>query len=264
MTLITLMDDVAGELTYRVFNSASKPTHVGFTVNLNIRRNGTSPEARIFFFSAAVVTVSGRKIVVECLLFDGMSGIQLMTASIVFVFVPTAGIFLPSDIPESSNVNAGSKLPALNNSATRYLSVEELGNLSQVMNFLPRGLIAHTSGWVGPQKGQFAVLLNFGKDMCGPPNHVHGGVLATVLNNASVFLFSSVTGATSHSAIVLERDISYRKGMPIESQNAFIDAAVESTSSDQIVIVSQLLRNTQLCTTLRTTFLLPKNRSSKL
>ncbi|PIA18395.1 hypothetical protein COEREDRAFT_6629 [Coemansia reversa NRRL 1564] len=181
MALITLIDDVAGELTYRVFNSASNPTHVGFTVNLNIRRNGTSPKARIFFFSAAVLTVSGRKIVVECLLFDAMSGIQLMNARAVFVFVPTTGISLPSDMPETNNVNAGSHLPAFNSPAARYFSVEELENLSQVMDFLPRGLIAHTSGWVDSQKERLAVLLSFGKDMCGPPNHVHGGVLATVL-----------------------------------------------------------------------------------
>ncbi|KAJ2076699.1 hypothetical protein H4R24_005549 [Coemansia sp. RSA 988] len=264
MTLATLIDDVTGELAHRVLNTPNRPPHINFTVNLNIRRNGESPQARIFYFAATMVTVTERKIVLECLLFDALSGAKLMTARAVYVSVSVANIPMLADKPEPNDFNAGGQLPSLSGPATRYLSTEELGNLSQVMNFLPHGIIEHTYGWVDVKIGRLAVLLSFGKDMCGPPSYVHGGVLATVLDNVAALLFSAVTGATSPSTIALERDVRYHKGMPIESQNVVIDAAVENTSSDQITIVAQLLHNSQLCTTLRAIFLFPKSISSKL
>ncbi|KAJ2799376.1 hypothetical protein H4R20_004469 [Coemansia guatemalensis] len=264
MTLATLIDDVAVELAYRVFNSANEGPHVGVTVNLNIRRDGESAQARTFYFAADAATVSGRKVVVECSLFDALSGTKIMTARALLVFVPIASKAILSDKPQPISIDAGSQLPALDGPAARHLSTEELENLSQVMNFLPHGLIAHTNGRVDVQTGRLVVLLSFGKKIRGPPAHVHGGVLATVLNNASALLFSAVTGNTLRSVVALQRNVSYRKGMPIDSQNVLIDAVIESTSKDQIIIVAQLLRDTQLCTTLRTTFLLPKIRSSKL
>ncbi|KAJ2161068.1 hypothetical protein GGF46_001739 [Coemansia sp. RSA 552] len=261
-TLLTLMDDVTGELAYRSFVAEAKnEQYIGFTVNLNISRKAASPRARWFYFQATAVTVAGRKVTIECPLFDAHTGKVLLVARAVFVFMPLARNAKRLDISD----DATDPLAPLHLDSTdaQELSAVDLHSLGQVMNFLPHGAVTHKAGLASAKEKRLAVRLDFGEGLSGPPIYVHGGVLGTVLYNASLLLLEKTAGPRAALATASVRDINYHRGVPLECEDVLIDAVVESADSQQVTIWAKLIRGPRLHTTLRTTFALPQT-SSKL
>ncbi|KAJ2355668.1 hypothetical protein GGF43_002548, partial [Coemansia sp. RSA 2618] len=255
-TLFTLIDDVTGELAYRAFlgSVGKKDGYIGFTVNLNITRFAAMPRARTFYFEATATRVSGRKVLIECPLYDAESSVLLMVARAVFVFMPLADIANKISAPSGDHALE----PRLDAPDACEIAISELHQLGQVMNFLPHGVIVHTGGLFSAGDARLLVSLDFGTNISGPPIYVHGGVLATVLYNASALLLAKTTGVNDSLADPAERDINYLKGVPLECQNAVIEAVVEATDSNRVVIFAKLMHDKHTYTTLKTTFALPQ------
>ncbi|KAJ2326869.1 hypothetical protein IWW51_002053 [Coemansia sp. RSA 2702] len=266
-TLFTLIDDVMGELAYRVFIGTTKgKEHIGFTVNLNIKKADMAPNARRFFFEATAESVTERKVAIKCPLYDAMTGKLLLVARAVFVFTPIANIAKQTNVEDANSDrdhSPGSSDVVLSLPSARSLAADELYQLGQVMNFLPHGTINHTRGSISVDDKRLVVSLDFGKNISGPPIYVHGGILGTVLFNASALLFTKHTGISATLVDAAERDINYHRGVPLECQNAAIEATVESSGNDKVVVFATLMRNKHVYTTLKTIFTLPQS-SSKL
>ncbi|KAJ1733623.1 hypothetical protein LPJ72_002772 [Coemansia sp. Benny D160-2] len=259
-TLLSLLDDVTAELATRIITSLNdNQLHLGFTVNLNIKRTDCSPSARTFYFDAYTTKLTTRKTVVECPLYDAESGKLLLTACATFVFFPlsAAADKVKNTSEESDSVVYEPPSPLLDEADALALDNSDLHSLSQVMNVLPHGLITHKAGSFSPSKRRIVVLADFDKDLDGPPNHVHGGLLATVLYNASELLFAKTTGIGRTSCAAAVRDTNYLRGVPSESRNILIDAAVEDISDSGVVVSAKLMHGSKVCTTLRTTFAIP-------
>ncbi|KAI7829225.1 hypothetical protein BX661DRAFT_224202 [Kickxella alabastrina] len=88
---------------------------------------------------------------------------------------------------------------------------------------------------------------------------IHGGVLATVLNNASTLLLTKVAGIDIAHVNTVARDVRYLKGIYLNSKGVVIDAVVEEANDkDELVIFPKLMKGADVHTTLRITFTLPK------
>ncbi|KAJ2452409.1 hypothetical protein EV183_002924 [Coemansia sp. RSA 2336] len=248
-TLFTLIDDVTGELAYRAFLAQGiKQEHIGFTVNLKIVKRNTSNATR-FFFEASALRVTSRKVVIECTLYDTVTGRLVLQAQAIFVFMPLAAIKSAKAEPKSIE---GHELPN-----AQVLSENALYALGQVMSFLPHDTIVHKAGWLSNDSRHLRAVVDFGDNLSGPPIYVHGGILGTVLFNASALLFTRFTGMDAKSVDASERDINYHNGVPLECQNITIDATIDEASSSQVTVFAKLARQQKLFTTLKTTFTLP-------
>ncbi|KAJ2450803.1 hypothetical protein GGF42_004404 [Coemansia sp. RSA 2424] len=255
--LFTLMDDVTAELATRLILIASKLDRPqGFTVNLNIARTGPWPSARRFYFEASAVSISERKITVECPLFDADTGAQLMVARAIFVFMSSSGHSKLVQAPSSPSAASSLHVPLIDTPGACELSNADLYELSQVMSILPHGTIHHYKGFTSMSSSRLVVLLEFGPCLNGPPVFVHGGILGTVLDNASALLLGKVAGKASSATAAVTRDINYRRGVPMECKDCAIDACVESAGTNTVVIFAKLMRGEQVHTTLKTTFTL--------
>ncbi|KAJ1889685.1 hypothetical protein LPJ66_007902 [Kickxella alabastrina] len=103
------------------------------------------------------------------------------------------------------------------------------------------------------------VMLDFGENPTGPIDFIHGGVLATVLNNALTLLLTKVTGIGMAHVNAVVRDICYLKGMYLNSRGVVIDAVIEEANDKgELVIFAKLMKGADVHTTLRITFTLPK------
>ncbi|KAJ2548879.1 hypothetical protein EV175_004660, partial [Coemansia sp. RSA 1933] len=262
--LISLLDDVTAELATRLVAMLHEnQVHIGFTVNLNITSTGCSSSsssslARLFYFDAHAIELAGRKAIVECPLYDAESGKQLLLACATFIFVPLNDVATKIESmvsKEQQQISNEPLLLSLDDQGTQDIGASDLHDLSQVMNFLPHGLVSHKIGSYSAIRQQIAVLVDFGDNLNGPPNHVHGGILATVLYNASELLLSKTIAGISKQLISASvRDINYRKGVPTESKDVFLDAVVEDISANSVVILAKLTNGSKVYTTLRTTF----------
>ncbi|KAJ2647324.1 hypothetical protein IWW40_004799 [Coemansia sp. RSA 1250] len=249
-TLLTLIDDVTGELAYRSFLAqGTKQEHIGFTVNLKIVKKNNTRATRLFF-EATALQVTSRKVVIECMLYDTITGMLLLQAQAIFVFMPLVAIKSAKAEPKSIEDN-------YELSSSQALSENALYALGQVMSFLPHNTIVHKAGWLSNDSKHLRAVVDFGDNLSGPPIYVHGGILGTVLFNASALLFTRFTGIDAKSVDASERDINYHNGVPLECQNITIDATINEASSSQVTVFAKLVRQQKLFTTLKTTFTLP-------
>ncbi|KAJ1988938.1 hypothetical protein GGI04_006061, partial [Coemansia thaxteri] len=257
--LFTLLDDATAELAARIalaHNTLDNP--VGFTANLNITKTGASPTARLFYYEASMTQSSSRKIVIECPLFDAETGVCLMVARGVFVFMEFDTLTKQLRNTTNSLDDAVDTRPtpiALHDGCE--LDGADLYGLSQVMNFLPHGTVQHSGGLLSRTKRLVLVQLDFGHSLSGPPIYVHGGVLGTVLYNVSALLFSKIMDVPADAANAATRDINYHKGVPLEFKACTIEARIESSGASQTVVVAKLAQGKQVYTSLKTTFILP-------
>ncbi|KAJ2785238.1 hypothetical protein H4R18_000689 [Coemansia javaensis] len=254
-TLFTLVDDVVGELVFRVYNKAAPEMHMAFTVNLNVTRTGASPSARLFYFEAAVTSIAERKVLAECRLWDAETGTQLLVARGTFAFIPLAKHLA---MTKSHAASAAAPLPPQHVSISTLASLPaaDLSALDQLMNFLPPGRVTHTAGHMDASARRIILRMRFGERVVGPPTYVHGGVLGTVLANASQLLIAKTTGLGADLVDASVRDINYHRGLPADSTDTFIEAHVETANEDQIVALAKIMRGAHLHTSLRTTFAL--------
>ncbi|KAJ1719456.1 hypothetical protein LPJ53_005792 [Coemansia erecta] len=273
-TLFTLLDDATAELSTRLMSAVPRDEpYIGFTVNLTIEKSAdTRPAARSFYFDARTTLVKDRKVVIECPVYDTETAAKLLVARATFVFVPLASmknrLADPSDPSRGSQAagsGAGAVLSQLNATDACPLSPADLSSLSQPMNFMPKNTVPHKDGSVSLSAKRLVAMLDFDKDLSGPPIYVHGGLLGTVLYNASALLFTKVTGIASTAVDAIVRDINYHKGVDLESKGIIVDASVEAIDpkTNHVVIFAKLERNGKVHTTLKTTFA-PKPRESKL
>ncbi|KAJ2572183.1 hypothetical protein GGH19_004771 [Coemansia sp. RSA 1807] len=105
------------------------------------------------------------------------------------------------------------------------------------------------------------VGLDFGPNISGPPIYVHGGILATVLYNASALLFAKTTKVEDGLINASVRDVNYYKGVPLECQNTVIEARVETQDEKHVVVFAKLVQGSHVFTTLKTTFTLQSPHS---
>ncbi|KAJ2393183.1 hypothetical protein GGI23_005076 [Coemansia sp. RSA 2559] len=265
-TLLSLLDDVTAELATRLTAILNgNKLQIGFTVNLNTKRTGFSSSARLFYFDARSIELTGRKAIIECPLYDAESGKQLMIAHATFVFIPSNEIAakLKSIGSNEQNGTRDQLLLLFDKSETQTLDASDLHDLSQVMNILPHGLVSHKAGSFSADKQRVAVLVDFNDNLNGPPNHVHGGILATVMCNVSELLYFMATGISKHLSLASVRDIDYRKGVPTESKDVTVDAIVKDMSATKVIIVAKLTHGPKTYAILTTTFTIPV-RASKL
>ncbi|KAJ1643436.1 hypothetical protein J3B02_003444 [Coemansia erecta] len=270
--LFTLLDDVTAELASRLIMMKPRDEpYIGFTVNLNILKCNTEPSASLFFFESRPTHISDRKVIIECPLFDAHTGTKLLVAQAIFVFVPVSNRAKENadnrtESPSNNKLSSESFLPSLDAADSRPLSQSDLDRLSQVMNFLPRGTALHRAGLQSLSKQRLAAVFDFSQDLSGPPIYVHGGLLGTILYNASAMLIANVLGIDSTAADASIRDITYKKGFPLACKNVVVDAVVESidAESGKIVVFAKLTHESSQYTTLRTTFKLPFKMPSKL
>ncbi|KAJ1990148.1 hypothetical protein GGI26_004752 [Coemansia sp. RSA 1358] len=264
-TLLTLLDDVTAELATRLIAILNdQKTQLGFTVNLKITKTSVSPTARLFYFDSYAVKLSIRKAVIECPLFDAESGKQLLFARATFVFILMGNVpklLQSTEIAKASRIDIPS--PLLVESDAKELDTTALRNLSQVMNILPYGLVNHKSGSFSTNKKHIVVVVDFNENLSGPPNHIHGGILATVMFNTSALLLSIITGIRNSADCATVRDVNYHKGMPSECKDVVVDAIIEKITADKAIIFTKLMRGKNVHTTLRTTFTVP-SLASKL
>ncbi|KAI8321314.1 hypothetical protein GQ54DRAFT_184669 [Martensiomyces pterosporus] len=252
-TLFTLLDDVTAELATRIVTQhTSLKNGIGFTVNLSITKTGASPLGRLFFFDAYTTLVAGRKIVVECPLFDAETGAEVMIARGTFVFMPLGTKM--KQVAEEVKVDYAVPSPLIHAPDSVDLADTELAGLNKSMSILLCDLTKHKSGSFSEATKRIAAVLDFGADLNGPPIYVHGGVLGTVLYNASVLLFSKISGVSTDTADAVFRDINYRKGVPMECEDVIIDASIESTEGGRTTILAKIMRGEEVFTTLRTVF----------
>ncbi|KAJ1797353.1 hypothetical protein LPJ59_003196 [Coemansia sp. RSA 2399] len=259
-TLLSLLDDVTAELATRLIAILNdNKLHIGFTVNLNTARTGVSSSARLFYFDARSIELTGRKAIVECPLYDAESGKQLMIARATFVFIPSNEIAakIKSMGSKEQNDTRDPLSPLFDTPDTQVLDESDLHDLSQVMNILPHGLVSHKTGSFSADKQRVAVLVDFNDNLNGPPNHVHGGILATVMCNVSELLFSKTTGISKHLSLASVRDIDYRKGVPTESKDVAVEAIVKDMSATKVIIVAKLTHGPKTYATLTTMFTIP-------
>ncbi|KAJ2087936.1 hypothetical protein IW138_004634 [Coemansia sp. RSA 986] len=259
-TLLSLLDDVTAELATRLVAILNdNQFHLGFTVNLNIARTGSSPSARQFYFDAHAIKLTKRKATVECPLYDAESGKQLLLARATFVFIPLNDVAakLKSKHDKEYGTVRNLPMPLLDESDAQALDASDLHGLSQVMNILPHGLVNHKAGLFSASKRRVVALVDFRDNLNGPPNHVHGGILATVLYNVSELLLSKATGISKRSSFASVRDINYRNGVTSESKDIAVDAIVEDVSANKVVVMAKLTHGPKICTTLKTTFTVP-------
>ncbi|KAJ1960828.1 hypothetical protein GGI12_003588 [Dipsacomyces acuminosporus] len=256
-TLLTLLDDATAELATRIVSLESwSKDGVGFTVNLNITRTGSSSAARMFYFDAYTTLATGTKIVVECPLFDAETGQQLLVARGTFVFMTAKAKMRRMENEVEVDCRVPPKL--IDAADTVSISSAELHSLGHLMDVVPYKLTTHKVGSFSTSKKRLAAVLDFGPDLSGPPMYVHGGVLGTSLYNASVLLFSKITGIAADAASAAFRDINYRKGIPLECEDVIIDAFVETADKDKTVIFARIMRGEQEHTTLKTVFVANK------
>ncbi|KAJ2384793.1 hypothetical protein GGI05_004895 [Coemansia sp. RSA 2603] len=273
-TLFTLLDDATAELSTRLMSTVPrKEPYVGFTVNLTIEKSADTPAAaREFYFDARATLVKDRKVVIECPVYDAETAVKLLVAHATFVFVPLASVtHKPTDPSNSTRSNqhtaspARAVLPHIDAADAHPLTPAELASLSQPMNFMPKNTVPHRDASISLSAKRLLATLDFDKNLSGPPIYVHGGLLGTVLYNASALLFTKVTGIASTAVDAVVRDINYHNGVDLESQDIVIDASVEQSdpNSNHVVIFAKLMRNDKVYTTLKTTFA-PKPRKNKL
>ncbi|KAJ2129428.1 hypothetical protein IW136_005841, partial [Coemansia sp. RSA 678] len=138
-TLLTMTDDVTGELAYHVYLATQTTNnHIGFTVNLRVdKHTRVGDTAREFYFEARAVDVDGRKVEVECRVFDARAGCLLMTARAMFVFMSFAQISKKSDTSALHAVHV--QIPGSCN-----IDAADLRGLDRVMNFLPIDTVTHS------------------------------------------------------------------------------------------------------------------------
>ncbi|KAJ1731203.1 hypothetical protein LPJ61_002651 [Coemansia biformis] len=257
--LFTLADDVTGDLGFRAFHETVKEAHVGVTVKLDITRAGASPRGRLFYFEATAVSIVGRKLVVECPLWDADTGEQLITvkATHVFVRVDDYGRLSSAKKKRASAPPAPTSTPALTSvPVLTSLPQSDLRALNRVFNFFSPGRVEHTAGSIDEQAQRLELQLGFGSHLCGPPMYVHGGVLGTVLANASQLLLTKVAGLGPHAVVASAREVNYHRAIPEECKSATVEARIESADRSQVVVFSQILFSGRLSTILKTTFTL--------
>ncbi|KAJ1890122.1 hypothetical protein LPJ66_007661 [Kickxella alabastrina] len=245
-TLFTLLDDVTAGLALRlVFMSANANNFIAFTMGLNVIRKGSSPAARLFYFENQIIKISERIIIIECPLYNAE------TAKLLLVQVEMAG--LPGyDVTDS-------QLLQIDTPDVQTLSSTDLCGLSKVMNFLSHGSIWHRAGFLSISQRRMVVMLDFGEKLTGLIVFIHGGVLATVLNNASTLLLTKVAGIDMAHVNAVARDIPYLRGIYLNSKGVVIDAVVEEANDkDELVIFAKLMKGADVHTTLRITFTLLK------
>ncbi|KAJ2657600.1 hypothetical protein IW148_005080 [Coemansia sp. RSA 1199] len=259
-TLLTMIDDVTGELAYHVYLATQTDNkYIGFTVNLRMdKHTNVGAVAREFYFEARAVDVEGRKVGVECRVFDAQTSAVLMTARAMFVFMSFAQISKRSANTQSVPYEMQPQISGSCDIDT------DLRGLDRVMNFLPPNTVTHSNGSLNTHTRTLVVGLDFGPNISGPPIYVHGGILATVLYNASEFLFAKSLGVEDDLINASVRDVNYYKGVPLECRNVTIDASVEAQDEKQVVVFAKLMQGPHVFTTLKTTFTLQSSTSSKL
>ncbi|KAJ2769621.1 hypothetical protein IWQ57_003027 [Coemansia nantahalensis] len=252
-TLLTLADDVTGELSLRMFNSTAKEIHMGLTASLEIAQTAVLPVARRLYFEAAIVEVLERKVVVECPIWDGETGVHLVTVKSTYAFIP-----LTSFMQRSKKTRNTSPPPTPHTSAPlpHGLPEDDLQSLDRAMSFLPLGRLEHKAGAVDEQAQSLVLVLDFGVRLSGPPLYVHGGIISTVLANASQLLFARSTGLGARVVASSTRRVRFLRGLPGESKDTVIEARVKSADRSQVVIEARLLRQGVAYTTLTTTYAL--------
>ncbi|KAJ2710178.1 hypothetical protein H4R19_003876, partial [Coemansia spiralis] len=257
-TLFTLADDVTGETAFRVYNTTADELQMGVTMNLDIAKDGVSPTARLLYFESVVVAIADCKVVVECRIWDGETDIQLMTVRATYSFFPLADY-----ARRVKKAHRGVPPPPLQASAPVPSGLPEgdLRPLDRAMSFIPSGHFTHKTGAVDEQARSLALMLDFGSNISGPPGYVHGGIIGTVLANASQLLLAKSTGLGAHIVNAPARKVSYLRGLPAEAKDAVIEARVDSADRSRIVILARLLRQGIEHTTLTTTYTLAPSAS---
>ncbi|KAJ1944790.1 hypothetical protein GGF37_002021 [Kickxella alabastrina] len=260
-TLLTLLDNTGAELVLHMMSLTPRAkTHLGFTVNLNVARKGFSPAARLFYFKLQVVYDANCKFVLKCPIYDAETAKLLLVARMIFVFVPMAKMPKQIEVAKaSSSDNSQIRLPQIDAPDVQALDNNNLLALSQVMNCLPLGIADHKAGLLSMAQRRMAAIIDFGENIAGPKYYIHGGVLATVLCNASSFLLTKITGVSMMHVATTIWNINYRKGIRVASKGVVVDAVVEEPNSKgEIIIVTKLVNGNDICTTLETTVTLPK------
>ncbi|KAJ2245679.1 hypothetical protein GGH97_002754 [Coemansia sp. RSA 475] len=256
-TLLTMIDDVTGELAYHVYLATQTDNkHIGFTVNLRVDKHANVDVAKEFYFEARAVDVEGRKVCIECRVFDARVGCLLMTARAMFVFMSFAQVSKKSKDTQSVSHAVHVQIPG-----SCSIGTAELRSLDRVMNFLPPDTVTHSRGFINTHAQTLVVGLDFGPNISGPPIYVHGGILATVLYNASALLFAKTTKVEDGLINASVRDVNYYKGVPLECQNTVIEARVETQDEKHVVVFAKLVQGSHVFTTLKTTFTLQSPHS---
>ncbi|KAJ2496376.1 hypothetical protein GGH96_005882 [Coemansia sp. RSA 1972] len=254
-----MIDDVTGELAYHVYLATqSDNKYIGFTVNLRVdKHTNVDIVAREFYFEGRAVDMEGRKVGVECRVFDAHTSAVLMTARATFVFMSFAQIAKrPTDDTQSTPRTMQLQIPG-----SCDIDTADLRSLDRVMNFLPPNTVTHSNGSLNTHTRKLVVGLDFGPNISGPPIYVHGGILATVLYNASALLFAKTTQVEDNLINASVRDVNYYKGVPLECHNVTIEACVETQDEKQVVVFAKLVQGPRVFTTLQTTFTLQSSHS---
>lgn len=274
-TLLVLLDDVTGELatrTLRTLFEFNMPPII-FTVNLKLTRVGPPVPitSHLFYLDAAVTHIGKKKIVIECPLFDAQSGVRLMVAKGTFVFPSSISWMELLESSEEAREQelqekaSGKQTPILLPASAQPLSTSDLDGLSRVMDFLPDDTIVHRDGWADLATGRLLATLDFGPELSGPPIFIHGGVLGSVLDNASTLLASKVAGQNNLRILEAKtKEVNYHKSVPLEATDFTAEAEVQNRDATQITISAKLVKGSNIHTSLLTTFTLAKANNSKL